>query len=396
MARTPLAGARIRRHRLDRGLKQTDLARICGISPSYLNLIEHDRRPIGGKLIADLAEALQVAPEQLSAGVGAHDLASLRSAAGSFRGTADVEIARTEEFALRFPGWAGLVVAQALRLDDLERKVDAMSDRMREDPALAASLHDILSTVTAIRSTAGILAGDDPVEEAWQVRFHRNLYEESQRLAAATEALVSDLEEGGEAADLGDPVDQVESWLGAGTPFAALEPTGDGVQSLKESAARDLPNAPAQQMALALIDEAVEDERRLPLADLRAAWEAGLHDPLTLSDHFQVRMPVLLRRMAVLPELGAGFVRCGGDGVIRLRRQVPGFSIPRYGAAHALWPLYAALEHPGRVEVHKAGPTSRQWERFNLLAIAETRNGAEVEGVMLILPEGDAAASTSL
>ena len=40
----------------------------------------------------------------------------------------------------------------------LERTVETLTDRLAHDPHLAASLHEVLSTVTAIRSTASILA----------------------------------------------------------------------------------------------------------------------------------------------------------------------------------------------------------------------------------------------
>ncbi|WP_370582806.1 helix-turn-helix domain-containing protein [Paracoccus sp. NBH48] len=42
--------------------RQADIARAVGISPAYLNLIEHNRRPVGADLIARLAEVLEVPP----------------------------------------------------------------------------------------------------------------------------------------------------------------------------------------------------------------------------------------------------------------------------------------------------------------------------------------------
>lgn len=62
MPRSALTGTRIRERRSLEGLKQADLARDVGISPSYLNLIEHNRRRIGGKLLVDLARALGLNP----------------------------------------------------------------------------------------------------------------------------------------------------------------------------------------------------------------------------------------------------------------------------------------------------------------------------------------------
>ena len=46
MARSPMLGARLRRLRKDRSLTQVKLAEILGISPSYLNMIEHNDRPL--------------------------------------------------------------------------------------------------------------------------------------------------------------------------------------------------------------------------------------------------------------------------------------------------------------------------------------------------------------
>ena len=60
--RNTLTGTRIRDRRVMAGTKQSALAREIGISASYLNLIEHNRRRIGGKLLLDIAGALGVEP----------------------------------------------------------------------------------------------------------------------------------------------------------------------------------------------------------------------------------------------------------------------------------------------------------------------------------------------
>ena len=44
-----LTGSRIRERRLALGVKQGALAQQVGVSASYLNLIEHNHRKIGGK-----------------------------------------------------------------------------------------------------------------------------------------------------------------------------------------------------------------------------------------------------------------------------------------------------------------------------------------------------------
>ncbi|HZY16143.1 MAG TPA: helix-turn-helix transcriptional regulator, partial [Ramlibacter sp.] len=57
MERIPI-GARLRQRRKTLGVTQAALAARVGISASYLNLIEADRRNIGGALLKQLAEAL--------------------------------------------------------------------------------------------------------------------------------------------------------------------------------------------------------------------------------------------------------------------------------------------------------------------------------------------------
>lgn len=54
------AGARVRRARDGARLSQAALARAVGVSPSYLNQIERDQRPLPARLLAPLCEALAV------------------------------------------------------------------------------------------------------------------------------------------------------------------------------------------------------------------------------------------------------------------------------------------------------------------------------------------------
>jgi transcriptional regulator with XRE-family HTH domain len=61
-----LIGRTIRRLRSERGISQQKLAAQLGISPSYLNLIEHDQRAVTASLLLKLAEILRVELAELS------------------------------------------------------------------------------------------------------------------------------------------------------------------------------------------------------------------------------------------------------------------------------------------------------------------------------------------
>lgn len=66
MARKALLGKKIRRLRQDRGLTQQQMAEQLGISPSYLNLIEHDERPVTVPLLLKLGQSFEVDLQDLS------------------------------------------------------------------------------------------------------------------------------------------------------------------------------------------------------------------------------------------------------------------------------------------------------------------------------------------
>src|SRR3546814_16219381 len=58
-------GLKIRERRKEIGLSQTELAGRIGISVSYLNLIEHNKRSIGGRLLRQVADEIGVGLEML-------------------------------------------------------------------------------------------------------------------------------------------------------------------------------------------------------------------------------------------------------------------------------------------------------------------------------------------
>lgn len=76
--RKALFGPRVRTLRGQRGFNQTELAEKLGISVSYLNLIEHNQRPITVPLLIRLAEILEVPLQSFSEDDEARLLTDLR------------------------------------------------------------------------------------------------------------------------------------------------------------------------------------------------------------------------------------------------------------------------------------------------------------------------------
>lgn len=73
-----LAGPAIRRLRRREGLTQTAMAARLGISPSYLNLVERNQRPLSARLVVQLAEQFDFDPRLLRQGEAVGGIDGLR------------------------------------------------------------------------------------------------------------------------------------------------------------------------------------------------------------------------------------------------------------------------------------------------------------------------------
>lgn len=403
MPKAALTGTRIREQRLMQGLGQAVLARRVGISAPYLNLIEHNRRRIAGKLLQDIARELGVDPVLLSQGAKSGLLSGLLDAAAAQEvPQRRVEVDLVDEFAGRFPGWANLLVRQRDRIDGLERTVAALSDRMAHDPQLAASLHEVLSVATAIRSTSAILARDDDLDPDWQGRFHRNLFEDARRLAESAQALVAYLNENetdpsdGQA---GLPREELEAWLAQQNfHISALE--GDGAATPEDvlTGQPQLTQSPATaRLAQDYLHGYRDDAEQVPLAALVQSLADGKFDPITLAGQFGCDLACLFRRLASLPETGTfgpfGLAVCDSSGTLIFRKPLSGFFLPQFGAACTRLPLYQVLSRPLTPLCQVVEQSGHRPERFLTYSVAQPVGEATfntpqmLQATMLILPE---------
>lgn len=361
-----IAGSRIRERRIDKGMRQADLAQTVGISPSYLNLIEHNRRRIAGKLLSEIGRALEIAPDQLTRGADTAILDGLRGAAAEMSLT--VEIARTEEFAGRYPGWGNLIVAQAKRLASLEQQVQVFSDRMTYDPELAGSLHEVISAVTSIRSSASILVGGENLDADWEARFHRNIYDDSIRLAESSEALINYLDSSkADGTPHLAPLEEVEATLAkADYHFPAIEEKGAAaIGTIMRDAG--LRGAAAKTVLEAHLQIYAADADKMPLNIFSNAAISTVYDPVQLATQFGVEIAAVFRRLACLPADGEhppmGLAVADSSGALLLVKHVAGFAMPRSGAGCPLWPVFTAFSRPNqpiRAEVTLPGANAQR------------------------------------
>ncbi|WBU57335.1 short-chain fatty acyl-CoA regulator family protein [Paracoccus sediminicola] len=362
------AGTRIRERRLSLGRAQVDVAKAAGISPAYLNLIEHDRRNLTDALRARLAVALDTTEAELEAGRAQALLGMLTiAAAGEAAAGLPVEIERTAEFAARLPGWAALLAALSQRDDAKTRRLADLSDRMTQNPYLLDTLHEVLSAVTSLRSTASILVQEPEMSAEWRDRFHANLDQDSQRLSVTSQALVAYLDSFEEDAGLMTPQEEFEAWVAEGD--GQVPPASDAARELAETWQRS----------------AAADRAALPdtvLAD-------GSSDPLALAAAHGLPLDLVLRRIGTT-EADAGLMICDGAGGVIFRRAARGMSQARPGDACAMLPIFEALGQPGTPVARRIETESGQ--HFHSLAIATRQHSGSLaapvlsRAVMLLRP----------
>lgn len=378
MSRSTLTGTRIRERRLVLGIKQAELARAAGISPSYLNLIEHNRRRIGGKLLMAIAQVLGVDIAALTQGAEAEQLDQLGEAAANLP-EAGAEVERIDEFIGRFPGWATLIAAQGRYIAQLENRVASLVDRLTHDPFLSAALHDLLTKAAAIQSTTSILSETEDLDAVWRQRFHRNLLADGRKLADGASQLVSYLDSEGEA-ELGriGPQEELEAFLGAnGFHFPGLEHAVPASVDALTAESADLQSAPARKMARRHLETYRNDALRMPVGPFRAAAVEEGCDPARLAERFGVDIPAVLRRLAAMPA-GAGgeavgLMSCDASGALTLRKPTDMLAAPRFGGACSFWPLFRALAMPGEPIRAVIENTSHPGQPFLAFAFGETR-----------------------
>jgi len=221
-------GYRIREQRKRLGLTQAGLARELGISASYLNLIEANKRAAGGKLVNRLARTLRLEVEVLTGAAEQRLRDDLRELPMDpvFRHV-NLEPNFADEVVARNPEWARMMLTLYRAYLDGNQALAVLSDRLNRDPWLQASVHRMLTHITTIRSTAEILVETEQLESDQRDRFQNVLHSESARLTEAAQQMVSFFELQNTTNPSVAAAEQVDEFIiGQRNYFPALEDAG--------------------------------------------------------------------------------------------------------------------------------------------------------------------------
>ncbi len=209
-----LIGPTLRERRRALGITQSKLAAEVGISASYLNLIEGNKRNIGGALLKRIADILGIALDELD-GAAERRLADYLGELAGEPLLADLHLdpAATQELASRHRDWAHALVHLHRAWLDRGRAVTALSDRLNQDPFLGSAVHSMLTQVAAICSSSQILENIDDLEPGQRQRFLSIVGSESARLAEVAQSLAAFFDKGDTGTRSITPVDEIDDFI---------------------------------------------------------------------------------------------------------------------------------------------------------------------------------------
>jgi predicted transcriptional regulator/transcriptional regulator with XRE-family HTH domain len=386
-------GARLKRLRRERGLTQTAMAADLGVSPSYLNHIERNQRPVTAQLLLKLAEAYD---------------ADLRALGQEGAGEADL----AEIFA--DPVFHGLTVPRHELLNLVEEAPGAVEAVARLYRAFAAA-----RTADAAGGGSGGEAGPaDWVREHIQLR--RNHFPELDTLG---EALHADLTREAAAIQAGGleaairrrlltrhdlsvrvmPAEVMVEWTRRFDPhrrrllisetlapssrlFAAayqlaLVEHGAALSDLTEQAAP--PDEASRRLLKVSLTNTLAAAILMPYAAFHRLAEETAYDIARLEARFGVGFEQAAHRLTTLSRPGARGVpfflmRVDPAGNVSKRYAAGAFPFSRFGGACPRWRLHSAFRTPGSVLTQIVEtPDGRQW--FTLARTVE-RHGRDGYG----------------
>lgn len=427
MARFPI-GERIRQQRRKSRLTQAELADAVGISTSYLNLIENEKRPIGGALLNRIASALDVVPAHLS---GNENLRLTQDLLELIRTYPDTQLDEGQALQLiaASSDWAHAFLRLHRRYREASETATALSDRLSQDSALIELSHAVLARSTAVRSFAEIVEQHPDLESDKRQRYTGIVAAEAERLGASVRAMMDLLGAGPANAALSSPGDEVDDFINYNrSHFPDLEHAaeslrhdfGDGNigshalaerlesrhgielhtilradETRPETSRRFLLARHLVEMEFGeLLDDLAADRRFITSDAARAlsrraltgygasallfpydrfleAAEARRYDIEYLAQRFGGSFEQIAHRLVTLRRPGAegipfAFLRSDPAGNLSKRFSTLGLHMPRFGGACPLWPLYGAFRTPGNVTTQLA--VMPEGERYLLIA----------------------------
>ncbi|MBU0724119.1 MAG: DUF2083 domain-containing protein [Alphaproteobacteria bacterium] len=358
-------GVRLRRLREERGLTQVALARALEISPSYLNQLEQNQRPLTVPVLLKINAVFGVDVQLFSEDEEGRLIADLREALTDTATGESVALAEIREVAGNMPAVGRSLVALHRRYREAVERAGAMAARLGDDWQGAGAPPMPFEEVREFfYARHNHFAELDVAAEQLHARAGLAVGAVSAGLVAylaAAHGVRIQFEAAGGAQRRYDPASRVlalSPYLRPGqqafqmaTQLAFLE-VGDLLRRFAEEAA--FSSEEARALARIGLANYFAGALILPYGPFLQAAEELRYDIERLGQRFGVGFETVCHRLSTLqrPEARSVpffFVRVDRAGNISKRQSATDFHFSRVGGTCPLWNVYEAFAQPGRI-----------------------------------------------
>ena len=369
-------GIRLRRLREERGLNQVALAQALGLSPSYLNQLEHNQRPLTVPVLLKVNAVFGVDVQVFSDDEEARLIAGLREVLADGAPHEAVSLAEIREIAANMPAVGRSLLSLHQRQRVLVERLEALSAGLGGERSDAGALpampfeevrdfffarHNYIAELDDAAAALAATLATDPRSRAETL---------AQRLQDRHGVAVLQADPHG-AQDVRQPDSHQQRHFDPRHKVLRLSPHLDAGQQAFQLATQlaFLEQADSLQRLVAdpgLSSDAARALARIGLANYFAgavllpygaflqAAEALRYDIDLLGQRFGVGFETVCHRLSTLQRPDARgvpffFIRVDRAGNISKRQSATHFHFSKVGGTCPLWNVYEAFAQPGRV-----------------------------------------------
>ncbi len=184
MAKNSFHGTKLRRLRKDKQFTQVELAAELGISASYLNLIEHDRRDLTVPLLLKLSQTLKVDPLLFASDQDGQLHADVtESLHDPLFANEDIPTNAASNLISDHPALATSFVKLYQGYKNALSELQYMRERLSQDSLLADSSFRLRTLVTSVLSLTEIMNDNADMDPAQRQEFLKIVFKDSRALA---------------------------------------------------------------------------------------------------------------------------------------------------------------------------------------------------------------------
>ena len=357
-------GGRIKRLRRQKKLAQADLAQALGISASYLNLIEHNRRKVTVPLLFSIAGHLGVEPGELVDGDEGRLVGDLMETFGDdLFADSDVTNLEIRDLAHANPAAARAILklydryrllagsapasAPAGEPEPFHLATDAISDFLQEN-----TNHFPLLEQAAERIRCDIDNSGDHFELGLRAYLH-NVFGVEVRLASLPHGIARQLDQGRNHLLVSDILPAESALFLLAHQLGQLA-AGNEIAAIIDQST--LPEGDAPALARNVLSAYFAAALVMPYEPFLRACRAYRYDIERIGRRFGCSFEQVCHRMTTLQRSGASgiplhLVRTDIAGNISKRFSLSGIHIPRHSGACPRWNVYSAFLSPERINI---------------------------------------------